>query len=112
MQNPIHQTHSIKFAVACYSYLKEAVRAEVNILTDPIFQPFRETLDARMKELKGTGSYQPKRAEVISAVDENTLWDKSLLGDETPEQLISTMVFYIGLYFSLRSGNEHRRLQV
>ena len=94
--------------------LKEADRAEVNILTDPIFpifQPFRETLDARMKELKGTGSYQPKRADVISAVDENMLWDKSLLGDETPEQLISTMVFYIGLYFSLRSGNEHRRLR-
>ena len=91
--------------------LKEADQAEVNILTDPIFQPFRETLDACMKELKGTGSYQPKRAEVISAVDENMLWDKSFLGDETPEQLISTMVFYIGLYFSLRSGNEHRRLR-
>ena len=52
-----------------------------------MFQPFRETLDARMKELKGTGSYQPKRAEVISAVDENILWAKNIPGDETPEQL-------------------------
>ena len=61
-----------------------------------------------MKKLKGTGSYRPKRAEAISAVDENMLWDKNLLGDETPEQLISTMVFYIALYFSLHSGNKYR----
>ena len=46
-----------------------------------------------MKELKGIGSYQPKRADLISAVDENILWDKNVLGDETPEQLISTVVF-------------------
>ena len=84
---------------------------QYGILTDPIFQPFRETLDAHMKELKGIGSYKPKRADVISAVDENILWDKNLLGDETPEQLISTVVFYIGMYFSLHSGNEHRCLR-
>ena len=90
--------------------LKQADRAEVNILTDPAFHQFRETLDARMKELKCSGMYQPKRAEVISIEDENLLWDKNLLGDSTPEQLINTMVFYIGLFFSLRSGSEHRRL--
>ena len=64
-----------------------------------------------MKEFKDTGSYQTKRAEVISAVDENMLWDKNLLGDKNLEQLISTMIFYIGPYFSLCSGNEHRCLR-
>ena len=32
--------------------IKEADQAEANILTDPTFQQFRETLDAHTKELK------------------------------------------------------------
>ena len=50
-------------------------------------------------------------AEFISIEDENMLWDKNLLGDATLEQLISTMVFYIGLFFSLCSGTEHKWLR-
>ena len=84
-----------------YSRWLKSESVHSHCVIDPIFQPLRKTLDAHMKELKGIGSYQPKRAEVISAVDENILWAKNLLGDETLEQLISTMVFYIGLYFSL-----------
>ena len=34
-----------------------------------------------MKDLKGAGNYQPKSAEVISAMNENMLWDKNLLRD-------------------------------
>ena len=91
--------------------LKEADRAEINIFDDPHFQQFKGTLDARMKELKRSGNYQPKRAAVISEEHERLLWNKNLLGDVTPQQLINTMVFYIGLFFALRSGAEHRNLR-
>ena len=64
-----------------------------------------------MKELKRIGNYQPKRAEVISVEHENTLWVNNLFGDRMPQQLISTMVFYIGMYFSLRNRIEHRCLR-
>ena len=61
--------HIIKLAVAGYDYLRKLIEQKyVNILTVPTFQQFRETFDARMKELKCTGSYQPKRAEVIIEV--------------------------------------------
>ena len=64
-----------------------------------------------MKELRGTGKYQPRKAEVISQSHENLFWEKNLLGDSNPQQLINTIVFYCSLLFSLRSGAEHRQLR-
>ena len=81
--------------------LKEADQEEVNILSDPAFQQFKGTLDAHMKELRHTGKHQPKKAAVISEEHERLLWNKKLLGNATPQRLINTMVFYIGLFFAL-----------
>ena len=91
--------------------LKEADRAEVNILANPMFVCFRASLDSRIKELKATGKYQVKKAQVITEEQEDCLWEKGLLGDKTPQQLLDTLIFYIGLCFALRSGTEHRRLR-
>ena len=64
-----------------------------------------------MKGLRCTGKHQPKRAAVITEEHEKLLWNKKLPGDATPQQLINTMVIYIGLFFALRSGAEHRNLR-
>lgn len=50
--------------------LKEADRAEVDILANLMFVCFRASLDAWMKELNSTGKYQVKKAEVITEEQE------------------------------------------
>ena len=43
--------------------------------------------------------------------EEETLWRTGLLGDSNPQQLLDTMIYCCGLFFTLRSGQEHRQLR-
>ena len=61
--------------------LKSADRADINIFTDPGFICFKEMLDTEMKQLKATGNYQRKKAEVVKSQHEDLLWEKGLLGE-------------------------------
>ena len=92
--------------------LREANRAEVNILEDPEFIEFHGVLDGQMKRQNARGKYIEKRkASVISIEMEERLWEKGLLCDHSPRALVDTLVYLNGLYFVLRSGDEHRRLR-
>ena len=65
------------------------------------------------KRLKATPGMQlpPKRAEPILSSKNDILWSKGLLGSHLPQSLVDTMVSMAGLYFALRSDEEHRQLQ-
>ena len=39
------------------------------------------------------------------------MWEKKILGDDTPESLLNTIIYMNSLYFALRSGQEHRNLR-
>ena len=49
-----------------------------------------------------------KQAEPLSLEEEEQLWKKKILGDHSRKALLNTMIFMNGLYFALRSGDEHR----
>ena len=66
-----------------------------------------------MKRLQraGLGS-KKKKAEPLTAEEEELLWTKGLLGSGSPQALIDTiMVVMNGVYFALRSGSEHCQLR-
>ena len=92
--------------------LRAAGNTGINFFDGEEFAPFRDLLDGELKSLNGTGKYiYKKRAEVITVEMEDILWHKGLLGDHTPQILVDTMVYLIGLYFAFRSGDDHRKLR-
>ena len=92
--------------------LRERGHADIKLFDNPSLHDFRTTLDGEMKRLNGTGNYlNKKQAQPITQEQENRLWELGLLGDHNAQVLINTIVYQVGYFFALRSGNEHRRLR-
>ena len=65
-----------------------------------------------MKCLQGQGlGTNIKRAEPISRNEEEIMWEEGILGKSFPQALLDTMVYMCGVFFALRSGQEHHDLQ-
>ena len=81
------------------------------LLNDVEFQDLRFTLDNVMKQrvVDGVGT-RVRKAEDLPFTDEDVLWSLGLLGTHSPEVLLHTVVFMLGLHCALRAGKEHRTL--
>lgn len=65
-----------------------------------------------MKELSSRGlGLDKKKAEIITAEQEDIMWRKGILGRDRPAKILDTVLFQLGLHFSLRAGQEHRYLR-
>ena len=85
----------------------------INLFSSPLFAGFGKVFDGEMKRLRSTGvGVSVKQAESMTVNEANQLWEKGVLGDHSPQSLVDTMLFLCGLNFALRSGEEHRSLQV
>ncbi len=74
-------------------------------------QASHSSLNAEMKRLQSMGIGSNRRQAEPLTKEEELLWEKKILGDHTPQSLLNTMIFMNGLYFALRSGDEHRNLR-
>jgi hypothetical protein len=83
----------------------------INLFTNDHFEHICKVLDSQMKQLNPTGKFTKVSTDVITEEMENRLWELGILGDQTPQALLNSMFYYIGLYFALRGGEEHRRLR-
>ena len=80
--------------------------------SDMRFRDLHMTLDTVCVSLRKEGvGAEVKHATVISIEHEETLWKNGVLGVNSPESLLRTVFYTVGLYFSLRGGQEHRDLK-
>ncbi|XP_061174899.1 uncharacterized protein KIAA1958 homolog [Saccostrea echinata] len=79
---------------------------------DDSFRLTRDALKAKQKNLKKQGKgNKPSKAEAISDEEINILYEKKILGNETPESLMYTLWFNNSIHFGLRGVTEHYNLR-
>jgi hypothetical protein len=82
-----------------------------SIFKDTVFSRTRKVLDAVMKASAKDGNVRPKkRAAPITLSHENEMWSNGTFGRSSGKQLLSTLIYHIGLHFALRACKEHRDL--
>ena len=66
-----------------------------------------------MHDLSKEGKIAPRiQAEPISVSEEEQFWQLGILGDDTPEKLVNTILYLNGVHFALRAAEEHKSLKV
>ena len=76
------------------------------------FSDVRIVLDNVMKERTAVNiGVSKKQATVITLEQENSLWRKGILGEDSPEKLHITVLFLIGINATLRAVEEHYNLR-
>ncbi len=86
---------------------------DIKLLEYPGLVKMHNTLDNHMKELSRLGVVHDRQQVKLIIIDqENYMWSTGLLGDNTPEKLVNTLPYLIGVHFTLRAVEEHKALKV
>ncbi|XP_048239442.1 uncharacterized protein KIAA1958-like [Haliotis rufescens] len=108
-----YRVNTLYELIASLQYYLRRHDVEINVYESPYFKGMRNVLDARMKSLAKQGiGIEKRQANVVSDDQEDILWEKGMLGEDTPQKLLDTLVYLIGLNCALRAGDEHRNLRV
>ena len=94
-------------------YLRETSNPSVDFFKEDVFANFQKMLDGEMKRIRSAGAGTKKnQAELITPEEEESLWGSNTLGDHSPTSLLNTIFYMCGLYFALRSEQEHWQLRL
>ena len=81
------------------------------LLDNPEFVMLRNVLDNAMKERHGQGLGVHRSSDIITLDNKELMFNKGVLGDEFPLQLLGTVIYMVGMRCALRGGNEHNNLR-
>ena len=97
--------------VVCVQFYLETQGFLWRLLEDKRFDEVKFTLDNTMKSCTAAGiGITVNQVDVLSQTDQDILWSKGVLGTDTPEKLLHTVLFVVGLNCALCAGQEHRAL--
>ena len=68
-------------------------------------------VDNLMKDRTRKGKGVVNHSTPISSKMEDQIWQAGVLGKDTSNKLVETVLFLIGVNFALRGGDEHQRLR-
>ena len=92
----------------CIQFHLETKGIGWKLLNDESFADIKFTLDNLMKRRTAQGiAISVKKAQILTQTDKDLLWNLGLLGVDTPEVLLNTVIFMIGKVCALRAGTEH-----
>ena len=95
---PPDSIHNIVSGLQCHVGWKN--NPAIDVFKDAEFAEFRRCLDSEMKRLQRTGlASRRRKAEPLTEAEEEILWEKGLLGEDTPQSLVDTILVMNGLYF-------------
>lgn len=81
-------------------------------LEDEAFKDLKFTLDNLMKVRCQSGlGNNVRQAQVITFQEEDIMWNTGVLGVDSLQKLLDTLVYLLGLSCALRAGKEHRVLR-
>ena len=81
------------------------------LLDNPEFVMLHNVLDNTMKERHGQGLGLHRSSDIITLDNEELMFNKGVLGDESPLQLLRTVIYMVGMHCALRGGNKHNILR-
>ena len=97
--------------VAIQKYL-HINRIMLRLVDGPEFLGLRNVLDNVMKERTAMNIGVTKRqAAIITYEVEENLWNRGILGEDSPDKLRDTVLFLIGINVTLRAVEEHYQLR-
>ena len=98
--------------VMVQAFFKEN-RRPFKFFDDNAFFDLKNTLDNRMRDLSKQGKIAPRlKAEPITGNEEEKMWNEGILGDDSSQQLVDTILYLLGVHFGLRAADEHKSLKV
>ena len=83
----------------------------IKLLDHPGLVSMRNTLDNQMKQLSKQGVVHKHSQAKAITLQEDHMWKSDLLGNDTPEKLFNTLLYLIGIHFTLRACEEYKLLK-
>ena len=82
-------------------------------MKDTEFLCSRKVLEGKARKLREQGmGKRPNKAKSLTKEEEERLWEKCQLGNQTPRSLINKMRWLLTMHFGLRGRQEHHDMMV